>query len=96
VKSASCLLQSKVQKPQRFNRRNKNRCRGLSFGCGESNTLKPSCLLYPYHIEFISCRIHIRSEVPGPYRVRMYLNIFKKYNFVSYFWPALKSLTLGF
>jgi hypothetical protein len=60
-------------------------------------------VLYPYRIVFIFSRIHIQVKVPGPYRIRMYLNIFKIYFGVSYFWPALgrvggqfRLLLLGF
>jgi hypothetical protein len=46
-------------------------------------------VLYPYHIVFIFGHIHIQSEALGPYRIHIYLNIFKIYFSVSYFWPAL-------
>jgi hypothetical protein len=48
-----------------------------------------SIILYPYRIVFISSCIHIQSEALGPYRIRIYLNIFKAYFSASYFWPAL-------
>jgi hypothetical protein len=71
---------------------------GLRSPGGQTHTLPYSdifeygwayIVLYPYCIVFIFGRIHIQSEALGPYRIRIYLNTFKKYFSVSYFWPAL-------
>jgi hypothetical protein len=51
------------------------------------------CFTVSYYIHiifiFISTCIHIQCEGPRPYHIHMYLNIFKIYFSVSYFWPAL-------
>jgi hypothetical protein len=67
--------------------RNSSRHRGCVT---RDRRIERNCTVYPYHIHI---HIHLYSYLVRGSKAIMYLNIFKIYFSVSYFWPALANST---